>query len=68
MDEAEGNVRGELRGPKYVAAIFRVNPRTVTRWAQAGRLPFVVTPGGQHKFYDADVRKLLAESGVGPRS
>ncbi|GAB3204683.1 hypothetical protein GCM10027294_00010 [Marinactinospora endophytica] len=36
-----------------VAALFQVDPKTVTRWAKAGRLTSVCTPGG-HRRYPAD--------------
>ncbi len=43
-----------------VAALFRVHPRTVLRWAAAGLLPHVVTLGGQRRFPQAGVEALLA--------
>ncbi len=43
-----------------VAALFRVHPRTVIRWAAAGLLPYVVTLGGQRRFPAAGVQALLA--------
>ncbi len=43
-----------------VAAVFRVHPRTVIRWSDAGRLPYVVTLGGQRRFPKAQVQALLA--------
>ena len=30
-----------LLTPREVAAMFRVDPKTVTRWAQAGKLQYV---------------------------
>jgi excisionase family DNA binding protein len=49
----------ELRAPGEVAAIFRVDPKTVTRWAKQGRLDSVRTPGGQRRFYAAEVIRLF---------
>jgi excisionase family DNA binding protein len=43
-----------------VAAIFQVAPSTITRWAEAGKLPVIKTLGG-HRRYDADVVKVLAQ-------
>jgi excisionase family DNA binding protein len=43
-----------------VAALFRVDPKTVTRWASAGRLPCIRTPGGRARFRWSDVAALLA--------
>ena len=44
-----------------VAAMFRVDVKTVTRWARAGRLPSVRTPGGHHRYQESAVRELLAD-------
>jgi excisionase family DNA binding protein len=43
-----------------VAALFRVNPKTVTRWASAGRIGSIRTPGGHRRFREAEIRALLA--------
>jgi len=48
-----------------VGRLFRVDPKTVTRWAAAGRLPFVRTLGGHHRFRESVVRGLLARDGAG---
>jgi excisionase family DNA binding protein len=45
--------------PGEVAALFRVDPKTVARWAAAGRLPSVKTPGGHHRFHARHVLPLL---------
>ena len=42
-----------------VAAIFRVDPKTVTRWANEGRLDYIRTPGGHRRFLASTVRALL---------
>jgi excisionase family DNA binding protein len=49
-----------LLTPSEVAAMFRVDPKTVTRWAKAGRLASVRTLGGHRRFREAEVRGLLA--------
>jgi len=46
----------ELLTPREVAAVFGVDPKTVTRWAQQGKLPFVRTLGGHRRFPAAEVR------------
>lgn len=46
-----------------VAALFRVEPKTVTRWAKSGKLSFVRTLGGHRRFREDEVRALLAERG-----
>lgn len=47
--------------PAEVATMFRVDPKTVTRWAQKGWLSSVRTPGGHRRYREAEVRALLAE-------
>ena len=49
----------ELLTPAAVAAVFFVDPKTVTRWAAAGRLPAIRTPGGHRRFRRSDVIALL---------
>jgi excisionase family DNA binding protein len=48
-----------LLTPGEVAAEFRVDPKTVTRWAAAGRLGSIRTPGGHRRFRESEVRALL---------
>ncbi len=47
-----------LMTPAEVAQLFRVDPKTVTRWAQAGRLTAVRTLGGHRRFNEAEVYRL----------
>jgi excisionase family DNA binding protein len=44
-----------------VATLFRVDPKTVTRWATAGRIGSIRTPGGHRRFRESEVKTLLAE-------
>jgi excisionase family DNA binding protein len=56
-----------LLTPGEVATLFRVDPKTVTRWAAAGRISSIRTPGGHRRFRESEVRALLAgESLAGP--
>jgi excisionase family DNA binding protein len=50
-----------LYTPAEVAAIFRVDPKTVTRWAAAGRITSTRTPGGHRRYCKSEVDRLLAE-------
>lgn len=50
-----------LLTPAQVAAMFTVDPRTVSRWAKTGRLPCARTPGGHRRFRESVVRAMLAE-------
>lgn len=45
--------------PSEVAKILRVDPKTVTRWAKAGKLRAIRTIGGHRRYYEADIRALL---------
>ncbi|MEU4386606.1 BldC family transcriptional regulator [Promicromonospora sp. NPDC023805] len=51
----------QLMTPTEVAREFRVDPKTVTRWAKAGKLPFILTLGGHRRYPRAAV---LAAMGV----
>lgn len=50
-----------LLTPGEVAALFRVDPKTVTRWASAGRIGSIRTPGGHRRFRESEVHSLLAD-------
>ena len=50
-----------LLTPGEVALIFRVDPKTVTRWASAGRIGSIRTPGGHRRFRESEVKTLVAE-------
>ena len=43
-----------------VAQLFAVHPATVTRWAEAGRIPFFLTPGGHRRYPREAIDVLLA--------
>lgn len=55
------NAQDHLLTPGEVASLFRVDPKTVTRWATAGRIGSIRTPGGHRRFRESEVRSLLAE-------
>ena len=42
-----------------VAQMFRVDPKTVTTWANEGRLWCCRTPGNQRRFKESQVMALL---------
>lgn len=50
-----------LLTPGEVAALFRVDPKTVTRWAKAGKLHPIRTLGGHRRFRESEVRSYLDE-------
>ncbi len=52
-----------LLTPSEVAALFRVDPKTVTRWAKAGKLDSIRTLGGHRRYRAAEVYAKLADLG-----
>ena len=52
-----------LLTPAEVAARFRVDPKTVTRWANAGKLSSIRTLGGHRRYRRDEVDALLTEHG-----
>ncbi|NTW39170.1 MAG: BldC family transcriptional regulator [Cellulomonadaceae bacterium] len=48
-----------LLTPGEVATLFRVDPKTVTRWADAGKISTVRTLGGHRRFSENEIRSLL---------
>jgi len=48
-----------LLTPAEVASLFRVDPKTVTRWAKAGKLTSIRTLGGHRRYKDSEIKALL---------
>ncbi len=48
-----------LLTPSEVATLFRVDPKTVTRWAKAGKISSIRTLGGHRRYRESEVRTLL---------
>jgi len=59
MDDTQAERGSRLLTPGEVATLFRVDPKTVTRWAAAGRISSIRTPGGHRRFRESEVRALL---------
>ena len=57
MNDTQGQA---LMTPAEVAALFRVDPKTVTRWADAGKITAVRTLGGHRRYLRHEVMTLLA--------
>ena len=53
----------KLLTPAEVAEIYGVNSKTVSRWADSGRLGFIRTRGGHRRFRRSEITALLADSG-----
>lgn len=54
-----GQTEEELLTPSEVAKLFRVDPKTVTRWAKAGKLSSIRTLGGHRRYRAGEIRELL---------
>jgi excisionase family DNA binding protein len=46
--------------PGEVATLLHVSPKTVSRWAKDGNLPFQLTLGGHRRFPEREIRELAA--------
>jgi excisionase family DNA binding protein len=55
--------RDRLLTASEVADIFRVDRKTVTRWAADGLIKSTRTPGGHRRFRESDVRVFLGRHG-----
>jgi excisionase family DNA binding protein len=58
---AQNPEQEQLLTPSEVAAMFRVNPKTVTRWARAGKISAIRTLGGHRRFKASEIRKFLEQ-------
>lgn len=52
-----------LLTPKEVADKFRVDTKTVSRWAKSGRLFGIKTPGNHWRFSEIEVERLFRRRG-----
>lgn len=60
-DQEELDTPDTLLTPAEVAARFRVNPKTVTRWARAGKLNAIRTLGGHRRFRESEIQACLEQ-------
>ena len=51
-----------LLTPAEVATLFRVDPKTVTRWAKSGKLTSIRTLGGHRIYKESEVKALLLKT------
>lgn len=51
--------KDRLLTPGEVAQEFRVDPKTVARWAKSGKIPYLRTAGGHRRFRESDVKAIL---------
>ena len=67
--QPSGKAAPEL--PRYlrtteVADILQVSPKTVSRWAKDGKLPFLRTLGGHRRYPASEIRQLVEELRIQP--
>jgi excisionase family DNA binding protein len=60
---AQPSGKAAITYPSYlytaeVADILDVSPKTVSRWAKEGKLPFLKTLGGHRRYPEAEIRDL----------
>ena len=53
-----------LLTPAEVASLFRVDPKTVTRWAKSGKLTSIRTLGGHRRYKESEVKALLSSTTI----
>jgi excisionase family DNA binding protein len=63
---AQRRTSTRIETPSYlraaeVAEILHVSPKTVSRWAKEGKLPFMKTLGGHRRYPEAKIRELANE-------
>jgi excisionase family DNA binding protein len=47
--------------PREVAAVFRVDVKTVARWAQDGKIKFIPLPSGHRRYDRTYIEAMLRE-------
>ena len=55
---------GTYLTPGQVARMLGVSPKTVYRWATAGRIPCIVTLGGHRRFRVDDIAAVAHSMGM----
>jgi excisionase family DNA binding protein len=66
MPSSTRGTTATVEAPSYlrtaeVADILHVSPKTVSRWAKEGKLPFLKTLGGHRRYPEAEIRELADE-------
>jgi excisionase family DNA binding protein len=52
-------MKHSLLTPSEVAKLFKVDPKTVTRWSNNGKIACIKTAGGHRRYRLEEVQKLL---------
>jgi excisionase family DNA binding protein len=61
MTHDNSPVLPRLLTSREVGALFRIDPKTVSRWAKSGRIACVRTPTGQPRFRETDILAYLKD-------
>jgi len=56
----------EVLTPREVAVLFRVDAKTVTRWAKAAKLRSFRALGGHRRYYASDIRTRIRDASTNP--
>lgn len=62
MNRSQAVTSNPLMTPAEVATAFRVDPKTVTRWAKAGKLSSIRTLGGHRRYLESEVLAILSDA------
>jgi excisionase family DNA binding protein len=68
MDAAMSVIAGDWLTLKDAAGLLHIHQATLRRWADAGEMPHMVTPGGHRRFLRNDVLAFAAAHTVQSRS
>jgi excisionase family DNA binding protein len=58
-EERKGSGAASYLRPAEVAELLSVSPKTVSRWAKEGKLPFLKTLGGHRRYPEAEILELV---------
>jgi excisionase family DNA binding protein len=56
--------QARLLTPAEVAGVFRVDVKTVTRWANTGRISSIRTLGGHRRFHQDEINTVLRGTSI----
>jgi excisionase family DNA binding protein len=57
--QGKGSLEPSFLRPAEVADLLSVSPKTVSRWAKEGKLPFLKTLGGHRRYPAAEIQELV---------
>jgi excisionase family DNA binding protein len=58
--QPKGDGEPSFLRPAEVADLLSVSPKTVSRWAKEGKLPFLKTLGGHRRYPAAAIQELAS--------